>query len=128
MKRGQLRWFKELLENQKAVIRRRLTVIRGELSAERSPDAAEAACFHLNRELGFTNLNRDSDVLREIHSALDRIDDGTFGACTSCGDEIALKRLKAVPWSPLCINCQEAADRDDAARLELLREAHANAA
>jgi uncharacterized protein len=42
-----------------------------------------------------------------VESALARIGDGTFGECLSCGQEISLPRLKAVPWSRYCITCQE---------------------
>lgn len=128
MTRAQLRRFKELLEDERAVTARRLTQSRREISVERSADALEETCSNLDRELAFTNLSRDSDALREIRGALDRIDDGTFGTCVSCGDEIGSKRLAAVPWSPLCIHCQEAVDRNDADTLEPLREVRANAA
>ena len=49
---------------------------------------------------------------------VDRIKDDAFGACLCCRTVIGLRRLRAVPWTPLCIRCQEAADRNDA---EVLR-------
>ena len=56
-------------------------------------------------------LNRESIWLREIRAALARIDSGGFGICLNCEEDIGAKRLAAVPWAPLCIVCQEAADR-----------------
>ena len=43
--------------------------------------------------------------------ALARIDDGSFGVCLHCEEDINPKRLNAVPWAPYCITCQEMADR-----------------
>lgn len=48
--------------------------------------------------------------LRELRSALDRIDAGTFGLCLDCEEEISRNRLAAAPWAPYCIGCQEMAD------------------
>jgi DnaK suppressor protein len=53
-------------------------------------------------------LDRQSLRQREIADALERIDDGSFGICLNCEEEIAAKRLAAVPWTALCIVCQEA--------------------
>ena len=44
--------------------------------------------------------------LDEIDRALVRIDDGTYGTCDACGRQIALERLRAVPWAALCIDDQ----------------------
>ncbi|MGD0296038.1 MAG: TraR/DksA C4-type zinc finger protein [Bryobacteraceae bacterium] len=62
--------------------------------------------------MAIDNLERQSDRLHEVQSALRRIDLGTFGTCLDCEEDISLKRLAAVPWSPSCIACQEAADRN----------------
>ena len=42
-----------------------------------------------------------------VESALDRIRQGSFGQCISCGEDINTKRLEAVPWTRYCIACQE---------------------
>ncbi len=47
----------------------------------------------------------------DIDAALARMDDGAYGLCTTCGDEIAIGRLQARPQAPLCINCAERASR-----------------
>jgi DnaK suppressor protein len=59
-----------------------------------------------------SNLERNSNRLREVQDALCRIDAGTFGVCVGCEEDINPKRLGAVPWAPRCIVCQEAADRE----------------
>jgi len=47
-----------------------------------------------------------------VRAALRRIDEGTFGVCLHCEEDISPKRLAAVPWTPFCIQCQEIADRN----------------
>ena len=49
-------------------------------------------------------------MIRQIRAALGRIEAGTFGVCQRCRKPIRAKRLIAVPWTALCIRCQEKAD------------------
>src|SRR5689334_25241344 len=49
----------------------------------------------------------DSKLLRAIEEAILRIDNGTYGICADCEEEIALVRLDAVPWTRVCIKCKE---------------------
>jgi DnaK suppressor protein len=49
--------------------------------------------------------------VRQLRSAIERIDDGSYGVCLQCEENIAPNHLKAVPWAELCINCQEGTDR-----------------
>jgi DnaK suppressor protein len=51
-------------------------------------------------------------LLRNVRGALRRIQDGTFGVCLHCEEDISPKRLAAVPWTAYCIQCQELADRN----------------
>jgi len=64
------------------------------------------------RELAIRNLDRESNLLRNVRAALRRIDEGSFGVCLHCEEDISPKRLAAVPWTPFCIGCQEIADRN----------------
>jgi len=50
-------------------------------------------------------------VLAQIDTALERIQDGSFGTCAKCGKPIAEERLEARPWASLCIDCQREAER-----------------
>ena len=63
-------------------------------------------------ELAIRNLDRESQLLRSVRSALRRIEEGSFGICLHCEEEISPKRVAAVPWTALCIQCQEQADRN----------------
>lgn len=51
--------------------------------------------------------NRESKLIKKIKEALERIEDGVYGICEYCGEEISLKRLEARPVTTKCINCKE---------------------
>jgi len=63
------------------------------------------------RDVAVQLLDRESALVRRLRSAIDRIDDGFYGVCLRCEEDIAPKRLKAIPWAELCIGCQEKADQ-----------------
>ena len=50
-------------------------------------------------------------VLAEVNAALERIDEGSYGTCAACGQEIAPARLEARPWASLCIDDARKAER-----------------
>jgi len=95
---------------------------RDGIAIEKTPDALDEVQLAAERELMTRNLERESKTLREVRAALERIQQNTYGTCLNCEEEIGLRRLKAVPWTPLCIACQE---RED---LEGLRWSPARAA
>jgi DnaK suppressor protein len=109
MTRTELNNFRDILNAKQAEATRTLTRREG-LKIERTPDALDETQFASARELSTRTLERESSVLREVRAALDRIADGSYGACLECEEEISQKRLKAVPWATLCIACQEEAD------------------
>jgi DnaK suppressor protein len=83
---------------------------RGAIAIETSPDELDRIQHGQERDLAMGALDRDSKLLREVRSALIRIDAGTYGICSDCQEEISMKRLTAVPWTASCIVCQQAAD------------------
>jgi DnaK suppressor protein len=52
-------------------------------------------------------MENESDELQEIEEALERIRDGSFGLCESCKKKIPKERLKAIPYTRLCVNCKK---------------------
>jgi DnaK suppressor protein len=103
--------FRQVLEakhSELAGILRR----RDEIAIEKSPDAIDEVTRAAERELAIRNLDRESNLLRNVRSALRRIEEGTYGICARCEEEISPKRLNAVPWAQFCISCQEAVDRE----------------
>lgn len=73
-------------------------------------DLADRAANAYARELNFSLSDVERNTLIRIEEAFDRMDEGTYGFCTSCEQKIGEKRLKAVPWTPLCIDCAELAE------------------
>lgn len=55
---------------------------------------------------------REIEEVREIDLAINKIADGTYGVCESCGAQIATKRLYAVPWTRFCLECSEDKERE----------------
>ena len=90
----------------------RLTGQRDGIVIERSADLVEEIQGASERALAVSNLDRDCGQLRNVRAALARIQDGSFGTCQQCEEEIHPKRLAAVPWAAFCIHCQEAIDRN----------------
>ena len=62
------------------------------------------------RDVAVQMLDRESSLVRHLRLAIDRIKDGSYGICLQCEEEIAPRRLKAIPWAELCIRCQEQAE------------------
>lgn len=102
--------FKQILENKQAELAQVLRN-RDAIAIEKSADALDEVQHAAERELAIRTLDRESGLLRQVRGALRRIDEGTFGVCLHCEEDINPKRLHAVPWTPYCIQCQEVADR-----------------
>jgi DnaK suppressor protein len=86
---------------------------RDEILIEKSPDALDEVQLAGERELAIRNLDREASLLRDVRAALFHINDGSYGVCLHCEEDIKTKRLDAVPWAAFCIRCQEARDRDE---------------
>ena len=70
-------------------------------------DIADRAANSYTKEFLFHQSNNDRQLLQMVDGALERLREGEFGECISCGKEINAKRLEAVPWTRHCIECQE---------------------
>jgi DnaK suppressor protein len=75
-----------------------------EISGSSDNHLGETATATLGREIDYTLGENSEQVLHEIDAALRRIDEGTYGTCAACGQEIAPERLDAYPWASLCID------------------------
>ena len=118
MTKTELNKYKQILEARYAELTKVLRNREG-IAIEKSPDALDEVQHAAERELAIRNLDRESNLFRNVRAALRRIQDGSFGVCVHCEEEISPRRLAAVPWTPYCIQCQEMADRNqiDAADL-----------
>ena len=110
MEKKKLEYFRKRLEERQHVLRR--NVSRTELDGRQSDDdsaqdIADRAASSYNKEFLFHQSNSERQLLQMVENALERMHDGVFGQCVSCGEDINPKRLEAVPWTRYCIQCQE---------------------
>ena len=90
--------FKTILETKQAELAQVLRN-REAITIEKSADAIDEVQHAAERELAIRNLDRESGLLRQVRGALRRVEDGTYGVCLHCEEEINPKRLQAVPWA-----------------------------
>ena len=83
---------------------------RDGIMVERSADQLDEIQAASQRALAVCNLDREFNQLRNARAALSRIEEGSFGICRECDQDIHPKRLAAVPWAPYCIQCQKVID------------------
>ena len=127
MSRSELAKYRLALESKKAELEAGLRN-REDIAIEKTPDAIDEVQLAGERELAIRSLDRDSQLLRKVRLGLTRIDDGSYGVCMHCEEDINPKRLAAVPWAGFCIRCQEAADRNQIETVESLERLLADAA
>jgi DnaK suppressor protein len=87
-------------------------------SNELFADPADRATAESDRSFTLRIRDRERRLIRKIQGALKRIDDGTYGICEECGEEISIARLKARPVTRLCINCKSKQEEDEHLRSE----------
>jgi DnaK suppressor protein len=112
MTQTEINKYKGMLEAKQAELSAGLRN-RDDIAIEKTPDAIDEVQLAGERELAIRNLDRESNLLRNVKGALVRIADGSYGVCMHCEEDIKIKRLDAVPWTKYCIKCQEAADRHE---------------
>lgn len=108
MNKKDLNHFKKLLSHQLAELLSQAddTVSGMTAPKENFPDPTDRASLEADRNFMLRIRDRESKLIKKIKKALERIEDGTFGKCESCGEEITVKRLKARPVTTLCIDCK----------------------
>ncbi len=79
-------------------------------------DSAETSEADIQDDIEFALIQMKSETLHKIEEALARLDEGTYGYCFECGDEVSERRLRALPFAVRCKDCEEA--REVAAQRE----------
>jgi DnaK suppressor protein len=82
-----------------------------EETMNRHGDDVDVAEFDYGQAMTFLMKNRCQDELSYIDEAIVRIDNGEYGMCAECGDKIIKKRLEVMPYSILCVECQEGSEK-----------------
>ncbi len=84
----------------------------GELSsAAGDQHMADHSSEMVDREVDASLESNAEEIVREIDRALAKIDDGTYGVCENCGQQIPEERLAAVPYATTCVTCKELEER-----------------
>lgn len=101
--------LRKMLEERRAEIQEKLRAIRSEIPSYQDEvrDSEEQSVTDFAQEMEFALVEMKAQTLIRIDEALLRVDQGTYGTCDECGEEIAEARLAAVPFALLCRDCQE---------------------
>ena len=132
-KKEDMEHFRNILQRQEGEIGHTIQLMKENKDAEQdkySPTELSNYDNHpaeLGTQLYEVEFNsalkvHEEHMLKDIHDALGRINDGTFGKCAFCGKEIDRERLEAVPYTRLCIDCEE----DKAVTPQMLRRSRPN--
>ncbi len=103
-----LDYFKNLLNDRLKELLHHAddTVIGMADSRENFPDPTDRASLEADRNFMLRIRDRESKLIKKVKNALQRIENGTFGICEKCGEEINIERLKARPVTAQCIDCK----------------------
>jgi DnaK suppressor protein len=85
---------------------------RDYLKAPATGDIYDLATTERERELSLLLGDRAREQLNEIDEALRRIEDGSYGYCEECGEKIGIGRLKAMPFTQLCVECKSRMEKE----------------
>ena len=103
------KYRKLLLDEKQRILNNSKNALQNELSLSPDdlPDETDLAASEVNQNLIFKLRDRERQLLSKIDEAMARIEDGTFGTCADCEENIEIRRLEARPVSTLCIACKE---------------------
>jgi DnaK suppressor protein len=108
MKKKDVKYFEKLLnerlENLLAEASKTVSGMTDEMA--NFPDPTDRASLEADRNFMLRIRDRERKLIVKIREALERIDNGTYGVCESCGCDISVKRLKARPVTTQCIECK----------------------
>jgi DnaK suppressor protein len=110
-----MEYFRKLLSDmlEEAQQNGDLTIEELTDSNEVFADPADRATAESDRAFTLRLRDRERRLIRKIQAALKRMDDGIYGICEECGEEISIPRLKARPVTRLCINCKARQEADE---------------
>jgi RNA polymerase-binding transcription factor len=104
--------LRDALSAKKLELSTRIERRRSEIAVDGDPDDEGARAVGLaSRDFAAFNMELEMKTLEEIDSSLRRIDSGEYGICSVCAAEIPSARLKALPWTRLCLVCAETSRR-----------------
>ena len=90
-------------------------------------DAVESSEADIQEDIELALIQMKSETLNKINEALRRLEEGTYGNCFECGDEIAEARLRALPFAVRCKDCEEARETAEQRERMLARKSGSSA-
>jgi RNA polymerase-binding protein DksA len=120
MDQKDLEYFRNLLNGQldDALKQGDLTLEDMTDNTEIFADPADRATMESDRAFTLRIRDRERKLIKKIRGALTRLDNGTFGICEECGEDVGVPRLNARPVTRLCINCKNKQEEDEQLRGE----------
>ncbi len=115
MEKEKLEEFRQLLQSQLDELLREAGKTVSEMTDEKTnfPDPTDRASLESDRNFELRIRDRERKLIMKIREALERIDEGEFGICESCEEEIGEARLRARPVTTLCIECKTEQERQE---------------
>ena len=109
MKKETIRKFRKIFEAQREKILFNDRVVREDFAIceDDRYDEVDLAATDIEQSMRMRLRNRETLYIKKMDEALKRIEDGTFGECEDCGEDIELRRLEARPTATLCVFCKE---------------------
>ena len=118
MSKKKIEYFRNLLDERLAeLLNEANRTVSGMTShKENLPDPTDRAALESDRNFTLRIRDRERKLIGKIKEALERIENGTYGICELCGEDISEPRLKARPVTTLCIDCKKKQEQDERVR------------
>ena len=115
MRKESMKRFKKMFEAEKQKLLFNDRILREDFSvnADDRYDELDQATTDVEQSMRMRLCNRETLYLKKVDEALKRIEEGTFGECFECGEQIELKRLQARPTATHCVSCKEEQERKE---------------
>lgn len=115
MEPNKIEEFRKILQSQLDELLREAGRTVSEMTDEKTnfPDPTDRASLESDRNFELRIRDRERKLIMKIREAMDRLDEGEFGICESCEEEIGDARLRARPVTTLCIDCKTEQERQE---------------
>ncbi len=109
MDNAQIEYFSEVLNAQLSRLLTQAGIALSELASQgdQQIEYLDRASVYTDQAMKLRIKSRESRLIKKVRQALERIENGTYGICEQCGEEISIKRLEARPVAAKCIDCKE---------------------
>jgi DnaK suppressor protein len=116
MNKEKLKKFRRIFESQRQSLLFNDKIVREDFGVNGDDrfDEIDQATTDVEQSMRMRLRNRESLYIKKVEEALRRIEEGSFGECEECGEDIELRRLEARPTATLCVSCKEEQERREA--------------